>query len=310
MSTADHKAAKEWAVVLRYKAPDSEDRNLAACYLERDAEVVELRQQLSEWQSASDSCASPETLRTVIAAYRRDLTAERKVRERVSADTRRGLHEAFKDWLDDPIWADAMLAENERLAKSIRGKIRENAAAAQDGPIGANGMRRSADEATRTKLPFIIENGHSAPAAAPVWTDEMLAENERLAETIRGKIVAAHTDHPLQHWDRTCPACNPPAAAQFPCGGDLDAILEFSETGVDPTAPAAPPAMGVQEMAEFYNSTSLGAEIDRLRAALRYCHDVMQPIVRWPEAPVGEFEAWVDSLAKHQLAVMRGPRVG
>lgn len=30
-----------------------------------------------------------------------------------------------------------------------------------------------------------------------------------LCKKCRDNLLGPHTDHPLRHWDRTCPACNP-----------------------------------------------------------------------------------------------------
>ena len=69
---ADHKAAKYWATTLRYKAPDTEDRNLYVAYLE----LRELANELHEaWVRHSNTTAivlalrpKMETLRILLEA--------------------------------------------------------------------------------------------------------------------------------------------------------------------------------------------------------------------------------------------------
>lgn len=74
-------------------------------------------------------------------------------------------------------------------------------------------MKREAFEQARDEWRDVIR---SQAAKHPEGADAR--------DAVKVPEPVAHNDHPMRHWDRTCPACNPLAqraeAAKLPDGGD------------------------------------------------------------------------------------------
>ena len=88
-----------------------------------------------------------------------------------------------------------------------------------------------------------------APAEIKVLTEaaSMLAGMlASYADLLAGQVLegAAHTDHPMRHWDRTCPACNPDQEKDtFHCWNvrcQLGKVCVYPETSCRQPGPAAP----------------------------------------------------------------------
>lgn len=186
---ADHEEALEWAKedALRNSEIDEGEFNLAAAYLERDAEVVELRRELETVRKAHDATKlNLETcwrkLEDERAAGATEAEVEAKTIERCAKVVEEGKVSGLRTIVDNI--ADAVRALQPLSCRA------EYPALAPDG-VGSPKLAAAPeyDEATIKARERIFADIHSFSSAAdPVWTDEMLADIERLAESIRGKI--------------------------------------------------------------------------------------------------------------------------